>query len=211
MSGTTGEGAVAEPGGGGAGRVVVLVNGMPAAGKTTLARALGRRLGLPLFSKDAIKEAHAGVLGAQPPDGRPQREWNRQLGAAASAAMWALLADAPGGAVLDSTWPAAETWEYVRGGLLEAGVDRPLQIWCEVPVEVARRRHELRHPTRHPLHGASPDVEEWYGRWARATPLPLARTRRVDTARPVDLDALAEWCRRTAALPSDPAGSGFGR
>jgi len=36
-------------------RLVVLVNGLPAAGKTTLARALSRRLALPLLSKDVIK------------------------------------------------------------------------------------------------------------------------------------------------------------
>jgi hypothetical protein len=36
-------------------RLVVLVNGLPAAGKTTLARALSRRLSLSLFSKDVIK------------------------------------------------------------------------------------------------------------------------------------------------------------
>src|ERR1700691_3491513 len=60
-------------------RIVVLVNGVPASGKTTLARGLARRLRLPLFSKDVIKEAHAEVFGAQPPDGRPQREWNRLI------------------------------------------------------------------------------------------------------------------------------------
>lgn len=57
-------------------RLVVLVNGLPAAGKTTLARALSRRLSLPLLSKDVIKEAHADIFGTRPPDGRPQRVWN---------------------------------------------------------------------------------------------------------------------------------------
>ncbi|MFI6448862.1 IS256 family transposase [Kitasatospora sp. NPDC050543] len=67
--------------------LVVLVNGLPGAGKTTLARALSQRMGLPLFSKDTIKEAHADVLGTEPPHGGPQRRWNAALGAAASETM----------------------------------------------------------------------------------------------------------------------------
>jgi predicted kinase len=73
---------------------VVLVNGLPGAGKTSLARTLSQRLRLPLFSEDTIKEAHADVLGTEPPPGWPQRGWNAALGAAASETMWVLLADA---------------------------------------------------------------------------------------------------------------------
>jgi predicted kinase len=182
-------------------RVVVLVNGLPAAGKTTLARALSRRLGLPLFSKDVLKEALAEVFGVLPPDARPQREWNRDFGAAASVAMWALLADSPCGAVLESTWPSHETWGYVQAGLTSSEVERPLQIWCEVPVALARQRYARR--TRHPIHGGQPDDAEWNGRWALATPLPISDTLQVDTTRPADLDAIAGWCGRSLGVPAD--------
>src|ERR1700730_6631265 len=79
-------------------RLVVLLNGQPAARNAHPAGPLSQGLALPLFSKDVIKEAPSDVFGIQPPDGRPQRTWNSQFGAAANATMWALLADSPGGA-----------------------------------------------------------------------------------------------------------------
>ena len=41
----------------------ILVTGIPASGKSTLARELGARLGLPVFSKDAIKELLFDTVG----------------------------------------------------------------------------------------------------------------------------------------------------
>ena len=41
----------------------ILIAGLPAAGKGTLARELSRRLGLPMFSKDDIKELLYDTVG----------------------------------------------------------------------------------------------------------------------------------------------------
>ncbi|GAA2758938.1 AAA family ATPase [Actinopolymorpha rutila] len=102
-------------------RLVVLVNGLPGAGKSTLAHPLARELGVPLFGKDLIKETWADVLGSFPPDERPQHEWNALFGAAASQTIWNLLAQSSCGGVVDSALPGRSR-RYVEAGLAQAGV-----------------------------------------------------------------------------------------
>jgi predicted kinase len=55
---------------------LVLVGGMPAAGKTTLAHLLGRSLGMPVISRDEIKEGliHAAHIETVLPRGGPIAE-----------------------------------------------------------------------------------------------------------------------------------------
>jgi predicted kinase len=162
---------------------VVLVNGLSGSGKSTLARALSRALGLPLFSKDVVKETLADQLGVAG-DGRA-------LGAAASELMWSLLADAPGGAVLESAWIGVR--ELAAAGLARAGVTEPLEIWCEVPVALARRRVVARGP-RHPVHVGEPHGDDRWEYWARAAgPLALGPVYRLDTTGPVDLGTVLAW------------------
>ncbi|WP_020573499.1 AAA family ATPase [Actinopolymorpha alba] len=175
-------------------RLVVLVNGLPAAGKSTLAPPLSRALGLPLFSKDVIKETHADCLGSDSPDDRPQRAWNAALGRAASETMWSLLRFAPCGAVLESSW-RADVRKFVVAGLARAGVDRIVEVWCDVPAEVARERFIARWPSSHPIHGTLISEDEHDQMVGHAEPLELGPVRRVDTTGPVDVEALAAWCR----------------
>jgi glucokinase len=191
------------------GRLVVLVNGLPGAGKTTLARSLSQRLRVPLFSKDTIKETHADVLGTEPPPGWSQRRWNTALGAAASETMWALLADAAGGAVLESCWPK-DVRHFVTQGLQRAHARQPVEIWCEAPLEIARGRFEERHP-RHAIHGELLTDAEWE-RWrVTARPLGIGPTFRIDTTGPVDADAIIAWINQRATTdPQEPGTDAMG-
>ncbi|MEV5895600.1 hypothetical protein [Nonomuraea fuscirosea] len=61
---------------------VVLVNGLPGSGRSTPARALGRGLGWPVLSEDALKEILADALDR--PDGVGETEWSVSLGRAAA-------------------------------------------------------------------------------------------------------------------------------
>ncbi|GLW71904.1 hypothetical protein Kpho02_42030 [Kitasatospora phosalacinea] len=182
----------------------VLVNGLPGAGKSTLAHALAVELGLPLFSKDAVKETLADQLAALRPADR--WEWSRALGAAAGETLWTLLRDARGAAVLEAPWLGEPMRTVVRAGLDAAGVDRPQEVWCDVPPALARRRFEQRLARRHPVHPERPGEPD--GRWKvwarEAGPLALGPVHRVDTSGPVDVPALAAALRRAgAANPGD--------
>jgi ribosomal-protein-alanine N-acetyltransferase len=97
-------------------KVVVLVNGVPGSGRTTLARQLAAELRIPLFSKDVIKESVADEL-------------------------WALLADSPVGAVVEGRYVRDDA-PVVAEGLRRCGLDPATvpEVWCEgAQVQVAAR------------------------------------------------------------------------
>jgi predicted kinase len=90
---------------------LVLVNGLPGSGKTTLARRLSAALGIPLISKDAIKETLTDLAPAR-------------AGIVASERMWDLAAEANGMVVLESWWFRPRDLGFVENGLVRCGRKR---------------------------------------------------------------------------------------
>lgn len=119
----------------------VVVSGPPASGKSTLAPALAGELGLPLVAKDTIKDALMSVLPV------PDVDASRQLGRAAVAAMFAVAAESPCGAVIESSFYRSRAVADVR-----CLPGRVVEVFCRVDREVARLRYTERAGSRHAGH-----------------------------------------------------------
>ncbi|MEV6522702.1 AAA family ATPase [Longispora sp. NPDC051575] len=171
-------------------RDIVLVNGLPGAGKSTLAALLAVELGALALSKDRLKEALADAVAPAP----TTAVTGPTLGAVAMGAVWALAAHHPGTVLIDSWWFRPRDLEHAREGLATTGAMSALEIWCEVPTETARIRCATRE--RHPIHQDGHRLATDWPRWAaEAAPLALTPVIRVDTSGLVDVAAVARTVR----------------
>jgi thymidylate kinase len=160
----------------------VVVSGLAAAGKTTVAEPLAPMLSVRLISKDAIKEALFQAAGFG--------DWafSKTLSRAADAAMVRIAQDLDG-AVLDNFWYAETVVDLL------APLPGPfVEVFCRCDPSVAFERFQRR--DRHPGHADEErDVEASRASFfTRAEKLPLRMLGpvvEVDTERPVDVAALA--------------------
>lgn len=133
---------------------ILVITGLPGVGKTTLARLLARRYGLPLLAKDTIKEPLLDVLEGAPPD----RERSRLLSNASFAVLFGLAREQlslGSSLILEGNFRKGEHERELDPQRLAGGSLVCLaQVLCSVPE--AERQHRLlaRHqdPSRHPGH-----------------------------------------------------------
>jgi predicted kinase len=161
---------------------LILVNGLPGSGKTTLTTGLARVLGAPLIAKDAIKEAVADVVAAAP---------GPALRMAAGETMWTLAAAMSGTVVLESWWFKPRDLGFVEDGLRRCGPASVVEVWCEAPSHVAKSRYAARQ--RHHIHDDQRQLADAWPRWeVEAEPLSVGPVVHVDTRGPVNLADVAD-------------------
>lgn len=159
----------------------VVVSGLAASGKTSLAGPLAQALAVPLISKDAIKEALFEAVGY---GGLARSE---TISRAADAAMVRIAQDLDG-AVLDNFW-RAETVDD-----LLAPLPRPIiEVFCRCDPDVAYERFRAR--VRHPGHAdqeRDPDtLRTPFSSRAEKLPLQtLGPVVEVNTEGPVDIGSV---------------------
>jgi aminoglycoside phosphotransferase family enzyme/predicted kinase len=131
-----------------AGRVrLVLVGGPPATGKSTIATAIGLRLGWPVLRTDVLRKELAGLApltraGAPLDEGLYAPEWTDRTYTALLERARMLLADGES-VVLDASWSPPRWREAASAAAETAGADL-LMLRCDASLEVTRARAAAR-------------------------------------------------------------------
>ncbi len=164
--------------------LLVVVTGMPASGKSTVAELLAERLSLPLVAKDEIKELLYETIGTG------DVGFSGRLGGAAYALVFAGAAR-----VLRAGQPVIAEANFFRGSaepeLAALPSHRLVQVHCSAPLDLLVERYRSR--ARHPGHNDGDKIDELAARLASGAHDPLdldGELIELDTSAPVDADAL---------------------
>lgn len=167
-------------------RRIVLVSGAPGAGKSTLALPLAKELGLPLFSKDAIKESLMETLDGPTGD----LAFSRRIGDAAIELLWQIARSLPA-AILDANFKPHNERQRSKIASLDADV---VEVYCECPPAEAARRFAERARTRlHPAHPLQELTDEMLADYDG--PVGVDTVIRVSTTASVDVAAIGKRIR----------------
>ena len=116
---------------------------------------------------------------------------SQSWGGIAMDVVWSIARAAPTAVVVDSWWFKPRDLQFARVGIERTRATRAVEVWCDVPAEVAKARYAGRRRAAYyqdQQHLAN-DWDLWV---AQAAPLGLAPTVSVDTTQPVDCVELAE-------------------
>ncbi len=176
-----------------AGKRVVLVNGIPASGKSRLAVELSEHSGWLQLSLDGIKNPFLQRLQ------NVDRPFNRVLGQASYQVIWDIVASAPQSSTfIVDAWFGFQPKDVLQAYLQQAGVTQVVEIWCKIDAQRVADRFSSRLGERLPGHVGAEYIPELKILAGNAQPMALGPVysldqNNVDENRPVNIVVIHEW------------------
>lgn len=169
-------------------KTVILINGIPASGKSTITRQLSEIFSLPQLTIDGIKEPFMARFTDI------DRPFNRQLGCAAYEVIWSIVGHAPTSVVwLIDAWFGFQPRETLQKLLRQAGVEKVIEVWNHITPELAVSRYATRLQERKPGHPGEEYLPELARLAERAGPMRLGPVFTVDQQRLQEPEKLTQW------------------
>ena len=175
------------------GKRVILVNGIPASGKSRLAVELSEQSGWLQLSLDGIKNPFLQRLQ------NVDRPFNRVLGQASYQVIWDIVAGAPDGSTfIVDAWFGFQPKDVLHTYLQQAGVTQVLEIWCQIDAERVAERFASRVGERLAGHVGAEYIPELKILAGNAQPMAFGPVysvdqNNVDENRPVNIVVIHEW------------------
>jgi adenylate kinase family enzyme len=165
-------------------RHLIVVSGLPAAGKSTLTRMLATALRLPVLSLDTIKEAVVDHLGVEDP----------MLVRRTALEVMSRVVEQGGGDCLADIWidPARDTVEVAARFRAIPGLSF-VELVCRVPTELAVERYSGRSRHRAHLPPNDQSISRIRAAGPAIAPLGLGPAYDVDTTGEIDQPAVLGW------------------
>jgi glucokinase len=176
---------------------LILVNGVPASGKSTVARAIADDGGFPLLTLDTIKESFFAHLGTG------DRDFNRLLGRASYEAMFALAADFPEDmTIVMDAWFGFQPEDVLTAHAARSKAEHVVQVWCHAPPGEIGARYRSRIGQRSVGHLGEDYVPELIELARRAQPFSRFPAFDCDTTKSFDLAGFKSWLCQVIYPPS---------
>ncbi|HEY5204061.1 MAG TPA: ROK family protein [Roseiarcus sp.] len=173
------------------GKRLLMVNGVPASGKSSLAHGISQRTGWLVLGLDTVKTPFLELVEGV------DRVFNRTLGRASYKSIFSIIQEAPEGATfIVDAWFGFQPVSVLQQHISMAGITNVAELWCHAAPEIVAQRYSERAEDRVVGHPGVSYVPELIELVKRAEPSRLGPVLDVDTTAPQEIDLIAGWAER---------------
>jgi predicted NBD/HSP70 family sugar kinase len=166
---------------------VIIVNGIPASGKSTVAQQIATYFNFPYLSIDVIKEPFMALHE------NIDRAFNREIGKAAYQVIWDTVSSAPEGCVyVIDAWFGFQSKDVFENYLNASSVTEVVEVWNQISPECVAERYRSRLSFRKEGHPGEEYIPELMELAQNARPMGIGALHIVEQDNCVDVSVILD-------------------